>query len=132
MPGCKSDHVPVEIDEHGRKAAREVGDTEQVEYGPVQLEEDVDRKKGKTDKSKIYDIRVSTKDIERFGATPACPVCRGIMDKDKVPPGVSHSVECRSRIRENPQEDDDIQSCADESERREGRRIIHYGKNTGE
>ena len=99
VPGSKSDHIPMETDDDGKAALRSEEDTDHVDYNPVPREEDVDTIP-KTKMSKISDIQVSSRDTETYGFTPGCPACSHAERNSGIPPGVSHSVECRKRIRD--------------------------------
>ena len=99
VPGHKSDHVPVEIDENGNPSSRDGEDEDAVHYSAVPIEEDgtatIRARSGK-----ITDIRVTHKDVEAHGVTPGCPACRHIHDNKEVPRGVGHSAVCRKRMRD--------------------------------
>ena len=66
VPGYKSDHVPVEINENGTKADRGQEDTDQIEYKVIPIEGG-DQQPIKVRASPITDIRVTHKDLDRYG-----------------------------------------------------------------
>ena len=72
VPGSKSDHVPVEIDNQGKPSARADEDDDAVDYHPVPLEEDVGAAGRNARSSKNTDIRVTHNDLERYGTMLGC------------------------------------------------------------
>ena len=90
VPGYKSDHVPVEIDEGGKKSDREEEDGDHISYEVIPLEEGEDRPP-RTKMSPITDIRVTHRDLEKHGCTPDCPACEYVLNNQKIAKGVAHS-----------------------------------------
>ena len=106
VPGYKLDHIPVEIDDNGTKAERGLEDTDQVEYDAIPVEEG-DQQPIKTRSSPVTDIRVTHRDLDKYGCTPGCPACEYVLKNQKIARGVAHSKTCRQRIRENVEVDDE-------------------------
>ena len=84
VPGHKSDHVPVEIDNEGVPSGRSQEDDDAVESKPIPIEV------GATEMvriraSKVTDIRVTEKDTAKHGATPGCPACGYVVENKKIP-----------------------------------------------
>ena len=130
VPGYKSDHVPVEIDQDGRKVHREQEDDDGIEYDPIPVEEDP-APAVRTRGSPITDIRVTSRDTERFGCTPGCPACDYARHNQKIPRGVGHSSECRKRIRELVSFDEDAKDRvgrADERKKKRAEAVSHVGR----
>ena len=84
------------------------------------IEEDLDKEVG-IRRSNITDIRVSHKDIAKYGVSPGCEACECITDNKKVPIGLSHSAECRKRIRANIQADEDTHERVARADRRKAK-----------
>ena len=124
VPGYKSDHVPVEIDDKGLKNSRDEEDDDEVKYEVIPIEEDVNHKV-KVKRSKVTDIRVSHNDVAKHGATPGCPACEYILQNKKIATGVAHSKECRQRIREAMEAEDDVGERVRRANKRQGLKAVH-------
>ena len=109
VPGYKSDHVPVEIDENGTKVERSEEDDDNVSYEVIPLEEG-NPKTVRIRTNPVTDIRVTHKDLDKYGCTPGCPACEYVLKDQKIARGVAHSKECRQRIRDNIDVDEDYES----------------------
>ena len=72
VPGYRSDHVPVEINDKGVASRREAEDAPEKEEAP--MEEDIDAKP-KVRASKITDFRVAQKELIDYGPTIGCKAC---------------------------------------------------------
>ena len=120
VPGYKSDHIPVEISEEGIKAPRGEEDEDEVRYEVIPLEEDKDRRV-EVKKKNVTDIRVTHNDVARHGATPGCSACEYIIKGKKIASGVSHSKECRERIRKCIVEEEDVKERITRAELRKSK-----------
>ena len=87
---------------------RSSDDDEGVEYAPVPIEEDSGAKI-EARKSRITDIRVTQRDIDKYGTTPGCEACGYSMRNEKIAKGVAHSSECGKRIRDALMENEEEQ-----------------------
>ena len=123
VPGYRSDHIPVEIDEHGKKSEREEEDKEIVDYEAIPMEEG-EPQAVRVRSSPVTDIRVTHKDLEKHGCTPGCPACEYVLSNQKIARGVAHSRECRQRIRDSIEVDDNTK---ERIERAEERKKKHEG-----
>ena len=81
--------------------------------------------------SPVTDIRVTHKDLEKYGCTPGCPACEYVLNNQKIARGVAHSRECRQRIRDNIEVDEDTNERierADERKKKHADPISFVGK----
>ena len=102
-----------------------------MEYKPIPLEEDVDATTRATKGSTITDIRVTIKDLERFGTMPGCPACEYVRMGQKIARGVPHSKECRQRIRDATEDDERLRERVARADARQRKHEVleaHVGK----
>ena len=129
VPGYKSDHVPVEIDEQGAKVDRSEEDNDHVAYEIIPLEEG-DQKEVRIRTNPLTDIRVTHRDLDKYGCTPGCPACEYVLKDQKIARGVAHPKECRKRIRDNIEIDEDTQeriNRADARKKKHEKNVSHVG-----
>ena len=108
VPGSTSDRVPVEINEAGSTPTREQEDTGAIDYHHVAVEEDID--KYRVDRHcKADDVRVHAKDTAKYGFTLGCRTCQYNRGNRKVPVGMPNSAECRRRIKQAMEQDEEDQ-----------------------
>ena len=92
VPGIESDHVPATL---GRKKV------EDADTGEAIVEEDPEEEKGEQERTQmapeapVRGMYISKKLIEKHGKTEGCPGCKAI----GIRRSVTHSEECRQRIR---------------------------------
>ena len=126
VPHYKSDHIPVEIDENGVKADRDEEDQDRVDYEVIPLEEG-EQKTVKIRASPVTDIRVTHKDLDKYGCLLGCPACEYVLRNQKIARGVAHSKECRQRIRENVEIDEETRERTDRANDRKKKLGQHVG-----
>jgi len=126
VPHYKSDHIPVEIDENGVKADRDEEDQDRVDYEVIPLEEG-EQKTVKIRASPVTDIRVTHKDFDKYGCLLGCPACEYVLRNQKIARGVAHSKECRQRIRENVEIDEETRERTDRANDRKKKLGQHVG-----
>ena len=117
----------MEIDENGTKAERaEEEDGDGVQYEAIPLEEG-DQKVVKVRTSPVTDIRVTHRDLDKYGCTPGCPACEYVLKDQKIARGVAHSKECRQRIRENIEIDEETRERTNRADDRKKKHEQHVG-----
>ena len=100
VPGIKSDLVPVEIPPDGTKAPRSEEDLEDaIDYRHIPVEEGAS-KQVEPKRGRIADIRVSQRDVDRYGTTLGGEACEYQQRNERIAKGVAHSQECRKSVRE--------------------------------